>query len=118
MLEYRASVAEGSFKNFIPAFASSCSLHLSRQEGSYLSGVFFGTYTVNRILLIVGSLYASATVDMWLSLLLCSASCVILNVWGDTNKLGLQIGKWNYFSIISISYLMIKLAVRLSTLFH
>ena len=39
---------EGSFKNFIPAFASSCSLHLTRQEGSYLSGVFFGTYTVNR----------------------------------------------------------------------
>ena len=109
---------EGSFKNFIPAFASSCSLHLSRQEGSYLSGVFFGTYTVNRILLIVGSLYASATVDMWLSLLLCSASCVILHVWGDTNKLGLQIGKWNYFSIISISYLMIKLAVRLSTHCH
>ena len=41
---------EGSFKNFIPAFASSCSLHLSRQEGSHLSGVFFGTYTINRYL--------------------------------------------------------------------
>ena len=39
---------EGSFKNFIPAFASSCSQHLSRQEGSQLSALFFGTYTVNR----------------------------------------------------------------------
>ena len=42
---------EGSFKNFIPAYASSCSLHLTRQEGSHLSGVFFGTYTVNRYIL-------------------------------------------------------------------
>ena len=46
---------EGSFKNFIPAFASSCSLHLSRQEGSHLSGVFFGTYTVNRQIYTWGS---------------------------------------------------------------
>ena len=83
---------EASFKNFIPAFSSHCHLHLSRQEGSNLSGVFFGTYTINRILLIVGSMYASATADMWFSLLLCSLSCAVLHVWGQTHKLGLQIG--------------------------
>ena len=83
---------EGSFKNFIPAFGSHCRLHLSRQEGSSLSGIFFGTYTANRILLIVGSMYASATVDMWLSLLLCTLSCVVLHIWGTSTKLGLQIG--------------------------
>ena len=38
-------------------------------------------------------MYASATVDMWLSLVLCSLSCVILHLWGDNNKLGLQIGE-------------------------
>ena len=83
---------EGSFKNFIPAFSSHCLLHLSRQEGSSLSGLFFGTYTINRILLIVGSMYASATTDMWLSLLLCALSCAVLHTWGQSNKLGLQIG--------------------------
>ena len=83
---------EGSFKNFIPAFGSHCRLHLSRQEGSSLSGIFFGTYTANRILLIVGSMYASATVDMWLSLLLCTLSCFVLHIWGTSSKLGLQIG--------------------------
>ena len=46
-----------------------------------------------RILLIVCSMYASATVDMWLSLVLCSVSCVVLHLWGDNNKLGLQIGE-------------------------
>ena len=83
---------EGSFKNFIPAFSSHCLLHLSRQEGSSLSGLFFGTYTVNRILLIVGSMYASATTDMWLSLFLCALSCAVLHTWGQSHKLGLQIG--------------------------
>ena len=83
---------EGSFKNFIPAFGSHCRLHLSRQEGSNLSGIFFGTYTANRILLIVGSMYASATVDMWFSLLLCTVSCFVLHIWGTSTKLGLQIG--------------------------
>ena len=42
----------------------------------------------------MGSMYASATVDMWLSLVLCAVSCVILHLWGDTNKLGLQIGQF------------------------
>ena len=86
---------EGSFKNFIPAFGSHCHLHLSRQEGSNLSGVFFGTYTANRILLIVGSMYASATVDMWISLFLCTISCIVLHIWGESSKLGLQIGLYN-----------------------
>ena len=91
---------EGSFKNFIPAFGSHCRLHLSRQEGSNLSGIFFGTYTANRILLIVGSMYASATVDMWFSLLLCTVSCFVLHIWGTSTKLGLQIG----WVLISLSY--------------
>ena len=86
---------EGSFKNFIPAFGSHCHLHLSRQEGSNLSGIFFGTYTANRILLIVGSMYASATVDMWISLFLCTISCIVLHIWGESSKLGLQIGLYN-----------------------
>ena len=83
---------EGSFKNFVPAFGSHCQLHLSRQEGSNLSGIFFGTYTVNRVFLILGSMYASATTDMWISLFLCFVSCIVLHVWGLSSKLGLQIG--------------------------
>ena len=83
---------EGSFKNFIPAFGSHCKLHLSREEGSNLSGIFFGTYTVNRVFLIIGSMYASATTDMWISLFLCFTSCVVLHAWGQSSKLGLQIG--------------------------
>ena len=58
-------------------------------------------------------MYASATVDMWLSLVLCSASCVVLHLWGDNNKLGLQIGESQPISagvlsvIIPLKYYMI-----------
>lgn len=90
---------EGSFKNFIPAFGSSCSLHLSRQDGSSLSAIFFGTYTINRVFLIVGSMFASPTSDMWISLLLCAVSCVVLHRWGDNSKLGLQVGKIHFQSV-------------------
>ena len=85
---------EGSFKNFIPAFGSSCALHLTRQDGSSLSAIFFGTYTVNRVFLIVGSMFASPTSDMWISLFLCFISCGVLHGWGETSQLGLQIGEF------------------------
>ena len=86
---------EGSFKNFIPAFGTSCPLHLSRQDGSSLSAIFFGTYTLNRVFLIVGSMFASPTSDMWISLFLCFISCGVLHGWGESSKLGLQVGKYD-----------------------
>ena len=82
---------EGSFKSYIPVYSTQHSLNLSRQEGSNTLSMFFGTYTGFRVLLIFGSLFLSATVDMWISLALCAVGCSILQTWAKTSSLGYRI---------------------------
>ena len=91
LINFLFSGVEGSFKSYIPLYSTQHNLHLSRQEGSKILSMFFGTYTGFRVLLIFGSLFLSATVDMWVSLALCAVGVIILQTWAETSLLGYQI---------------------------
>lgn len=76
----------------IATFAVHSELHLSKSHASYLTGVFWVSFTIGRIVAIACSYFVSLSKTLIVSHMILSASALLLLMLGTTSELCLWMG--------------------------
>merc|ERR1711971_49305 len=83
---------EVAFGTFVSVFAVQSKLQFTRQQGSDVTAVFWGTFAATRGLAIFAAIVASPNIIMWTSFTISGIGSIILCIWGDTYPEALYVG--------------------------
>ena len=76
---------------YLTTFAVECSLELSKLEGTRLTAIFWGAFSVMRFLAIFAAMKLNPSIIMGLSFVLCIVGTVVLAVWAQASLVVLQV---------------------------
>jgi len=76
---------EVAFGTFISVFAVRCKLGLTRQQGSDLAAVFWGTFAGTRGLAVPAAIWIPSNVIMTVSMVSTLVAAFVLTIYGETN---------------------------------
>merc|ERR1712130_496779 len=75
---------EVAFGTFVSVFAVQSKLQFTRQQGSDVTAVFWGSFAATRGVAIFAAILASPNIIMWTSFTISGIGSVVLCIWGDT----------------------------------
>lgn len=83
---------EITYGTFVSTFGVESALGLSRQQGSDITAIFWGSFAVMRGVAIVAAIWVAPSIIMAASFLCCMVGSICLAIWGQSALIALQVG--------------------------
>jgi len=83
---------EVTYGTFVSTFGVESALGLSRQQGSDITAIFWGSFAVMRGIAIVAAIWVVPSIIMAASFLCCMVGSICLAIWGQSSIIFLQVG--------------------------